>query len=183
MGSSNERHWGRNMGRWEEFKKGNFTKTWNQRKKTMRKLVKSFTSWVKTCMVEKHAHQQICWLHPIDAKNKFSAWKKKMSVHIFPGFKASAYSQRACTRLSDSTKRCIKNFPLGLQETRCLNKVATQDDPRWNCWKFKWHRWLLRAYSARNNKHIRSMLLVVWSSIYMKCLECINSTEWFLIFW
>lgn len=83
VGSSNERHWGRNMGRWEEFKKGNFTNTWNQCKKIMRKLVKSFTSWVKTCMVEKHAHQQICRLHPIDPKNKFSAWKKICQYTFF----------------------------------------------------------------------------------------------------
>lgn len=39
--------------------------------------------------------KQICQLHPVDPKNKFSArQKKQQSVHIFSGFKVSAYSRK-----------------------------------------------------------------------------------------
>lgn len=98
-------------------------------KKRTRKLVKSFAYCVKTCMVEKHASQQICQLHPVEPKKKFSARKKTTVTPHFSGFQSQCLQPKACTRLSDSTTRCLKNFPLGLQETRCLNKVATQDDP------------------------------------------------------
>lgn len=97
--SSNEKHWagtrrdGRSRRTGISQKFSHERQTWNQCRKITQKLVKSFTCWVKTRMVEKHAHQHICQLHPVDPENEFAARKKK-SVHIFPGFKVSAYSQK-----------------------------------------------------------------------------------------
>lgn len=152
----------------------------NQCRKITRKLVKSFTCWVKTRMVEKHAHQHICQLHPVDPENEFSARKKKVSPH-FSRIQSQCLQPKACRRLSGS----IRNFPVGLQETRCLKRWPPKMAERNRC-SFKGHRWVWeRVYliGRWNNQHIQAMLWSLPTS--MKGLECNNSTGWvdLLIIW
>lgn len=184
--SSNKKHWAGTRGDGRSLRTGISQKlsherqTWNQRRKITRKLVKSFTCWVKTRMVEKRAHQHICQLHPVDPENEFSARKKKVSPH-FSRIQSQCLQPKACRRLSGS----IRNFPVGLQETRCLKRWPPKMAERNRC-SFKGHGWVwVRVYliGRWNNQHIQAMLWSLPTSI--KGLECNNSTGWvdLLIIW
>lgn len=140
--SSNEKHWAGTRGGGRSLRTGISQKlsherqTWNQCRKITRKLVKSFICWVKTRMVEKHAHQHVCQLHPVDPENELSARKKKVSPH-FSRIQSQCLQPKACRRLSGS----IRNFPVGLQETRCLKQWPPKMAERNRC-SFKGHRWV-----------------------------------------
>ena len=130
VSSSNERHGAGTWGDGRSLRKGSSQKLSHEIFQTSVRLPRNGEPlhWVKMHVIEKHADQRISQLRLVDPKNTFSARKKTVSTH-FSRLQSQCLQPKACTRLSDSTARRIENFPLGLQETRCLSKVATQGDP------------------------------------------------------